>query len=153
MKNPLAIIQEEETPWYAKGLPFKCTECGKCCTGGPGFTWVTESEIQAIADYLKLPVEKFSRKYLRRIGDRYSLIEKGRNNYDCIFLQGKGCTIYPVRPKQCKTFPFWPSLLRSSEAWKEAEERCEGIHKDAPLVSQKVIEENAIQHADDPYDL
>ena len=23
-------------PWYADGLAFTCTQCGNCCTGGPG---------------------------------------------------------------------------------------------------------------------
>jgi Fe-S-cluster containining protein len=134
-------------------LPFKCTGCGKCCTGGPGYIWVSDDEILSIAGYLKMSVEQFYRKYLRRVGDRISLKEKGVKNFDCIFLNGTKCQIYPVRPKQCKTFPFWPSLLRSEEGWKEAAERCEGIYPDAPLVPLETIEENRSQHLEDPEDL
>ena len=38
-----------------------------------------------------------------------------------------GCTIYPVRPRQCRTFPFWPENLESPEAWEEATETCHGV--------------------------
>ena len=36
-------------PWYAEGLRFKCTQCGGCCTGGPGFVWFDEDEGAAMA--------------------------------------------------------------------------------------------------------
>src|SRR5207248_8895996 len=35
-------------PWYQDGLAFTCTRCGKCCTGEPGFVWVTDDELAAI---------------------------------------------------------------------------------------------------------
>ena len=37
--------------------------------------------------------------------------------YDCVFLKEdpergrKTCSIYPVRPLQCRTWPFWPENL------------------------------------------
>ena len=38
----------------------------------------------------------------------------------CIFLDPVGkCGIYDVRPVQCSTYPFWPSLVESSEDWLE----------------------------------
>ena len=27
--------------WYRDGLRFECTRCGACCTGAPGYVWVT----------------------------------------------------------------------------------------------------------------
>lgn len=135
--DPLKILPNE-TPWYSTGLRFKCTECGQCCTGAPGYAWVNQEEIQKIADYLKMTVKDFGKKYLRYINGRYALIEK--KNYDCIFLKDKKCTIYPVRPTQCRTFPWWMQNLASPEDWKEAAKHCEGISEDAPLVSFEVIE-------------
>eukprot|EP00613_Pedinella_sp_CCMP2098_P066871 CAMPEP_0171980084 /NCGR_PEP_ID=MMETSP0993-20121228/259757_1 /TAXON_ID=483369 /ORGANISM="non described non described, Strain CCMP2098" /LENGTH=393 /DNA_ID=CAMNT_0012632261 /DNA_START=51 /DNA_END=1232 /DNA_ORIENTATION=- len=36
----------------------------------------------------------------------------------CVFLDPLGkCSIYEVRPLQCRTYPFWPSLLEDAEAW------------------------------------
>jgi len=126
--------------WYKGGLRFACTECGGCCTGGPGYVWVTPEEIEAIATFLNLSVEQFSRQYVRRVGQRYSLTER-KTSYDCIFLKEKRCTIYPHRPKQCRTFPWWDENLKTPESWKTAAKECEGICDTAPLVSLKTIEE------------
>ncbi len=133
----------EKTPvWYNKGLSFKCTGCGQCCTGSPGYVWVTEEEMQNIADHVQLSLEEFCKKYVRRVGNRFALLERPKN-YDCIFLQGNKCQIYSVRPKQCKTFPWWKENVSSPEAWEEAAKRCEGInHPEAPLISLKEIEKD-----------
>jgi uncharacterized protein len=143
MTNPLNVLpqespEESQKPWYAEGLRFKCTECGKCCTGGPGYAWVTDAEIQAIADYLKISVKDFGKKYLRFAKGRYALVET--RNYDCIFLRDKKCTVYPVRPQQCRTFPWWVQNLSSPEAWQEAAKECEGICNEAPVVSLEIIQ-------------
>ena len=135
----LKVIQEE-TPWYSQGLHFKCTGCGQCCTGSPGYIWVSEDEIQAIAHYLDLSVEAFARQYLRRVKGRFSLLELPKS-YDCIFLKENKCQIYAVRPTQCRTYPWWPQLLKSEKEWQEAARFCEGIQRDAPLVPLEVIEE------------
>lgn len=137
MTHPLNVLSDN-TPWYSKGLRFKCTECGKCCTGGPGYAWVNEEEIQAIADYFKLSVKEFSKRYLRFVKGRYALVEK--RNYDCVFLKDKKCTIYPVRPTQCRTFPWWAQHLATPQDWEEAAEYCEGISEEAPLVPLEVIQ-------------
>lgn len=118
-------------PWYKEGLKFKCTGCGKCCTGAPGYVWVTPEEIEQMATLLGITVELFYRRYVRRVGQKLSLIEK--KNGDCVFLQeGKFCQLYQSRPRQCRTFPFWPQTLRSKEAWEAMAEDCEGVdHPDA----------------------
>lgn len=128
-----------EKKWYAEGLSFSCTECGACCTGGPGYVWVSAEEIQIIADHLHLSLDTFSQKYLRKIGKRYSLIEKPKS-YDCIFLSGKKCTIYEARPKQCKSYPFWDGILESRERWEQEKKNCEGISDEAPLITLATIE-------------
>ncbi len=92
-----------------------------------------------MARHLNLTLDDFGKKYLRRIGDRYALLERSVT-HDCIFLQGKQCTIYPVRPAQCQTFPFWPGVLHSPDSWKETARHCEGIHDEAPLISFEEIE-------------
>lgn len=136
----LDLVPDQQEPWYAEGLSFACTGCGGCCTGQPGYTWVSGAEIEEIAAFLKISVRDFSRRYLRRVGNRYTLTER-RPHYDCVFLEGgKKCAIYPVRPTQCRTFPFWPENLRSPEAWEEASRHCEGIRHDAPRVLPQEID-------------
>jgi len=138
-KSSLPLFNSDTSPWYKEGLRFECTGCGQCCTGSPGYVWVSEADIQAISDYLKIPLEEFSKKYLRKVGNRYSLLEKA-GNFDCIFLEGKKCKIYPVRPIQCSTYPWWPELVESPERWQETAYHCEGIRSDAPKVSQQEID-------------
>lgn len=141
MKNKLKVIDDsqKEKPWYSEGLRFKCTGCGGCCTGAPGVVWVSDEEIAIIASHLKMTVQEFTRRHLRQMGDRLSLKELA--NYDCIFLKERKCTIYNVRPQQCRTFPWWAYNLSSREAWEEAAQHCEGIdHADAPLISRETIE-------------
>lgn len=133
-----------EEPWYKNGLHFQCTGCGKCCSGCPGYVWVTLDEICAIADHLNLSVDEFSRRYLRQRDGKYSLVEMKSRNYDCVFLKDRKCQIYQVRPKQCRTFPWWKENLSSVESWKETAARCEGINDQAPHISYEQIQRSGL---------
>lgn len=145
MNDTLKIIDGKE-PWYAKGLQFKCTQCGRCCTGAPGYIWVDESEILTLAAYLNMEAEEFAEKYLREINGRYSLKEMPKT-YDCVFLKNNKCSVYSARPKQCRTFPWWPANLKSKQDWNEASKYCEGInHPEAPSVEYSVIKEQLEIH-------
>lgn len=113
-------------PWYKDGLRFTCTGCGDCCTGAPGYVWVNKQEIADLAEAVGLSVEAFQRKYVRQIGIRKSLLEY--KNGDCVFFDTatRGCRVYQARPRQCRTWPFWDSNLRTPETWAETCEHCPG---------------------------
>ena len=117
------------SPWYAEGLRFTCTQCGDCCSGEPGYVWVDESEIAAMAVELKMDVEAFERKFVREVGLDKSLVEYPDG--DCILLDPKTrkCTVYGSRPIQCRTWPFWDSNLEKRKAWKETCDVCPGVGK------------------------
>ncbi len=133
--------------WYADGLHFQCTACGNCCTGGPGYVWISPVELGRLAKHLGESVDAVAEKYCRKIGARFSLKEKPQNSrgeYDCIFLEEqetadpsdgqtvkhrkRTCSIYAVRPLQCRTWPFWYGLLTNPKTWDEAAKRCAGIN-------------------------
>ena len=118
-----------EQPWYRDGLRFECTGCGDCCSGEPGYVWVNEAEIQQMADQLRVSVEQFEGQFVRQIGRQKSLIEYPGG--DCIFLDpdSRRCTVYAVRPIQCRTWPFWTSNLRTRKAWRETCQVCPGSGK------------------------
>jgi Fe-S-cluster containining protein len=120
--------------WYQAGLSFECTQCGNCCSGPPGYVWVTRKDIEAIARFVGLEDGKLDARYLRRVGLRHSLTE--RPGGDCIFLKradGKSmCSIYPVRPLQCRTWPFWTENLSSPDAWNRAHLTCPGMNRGQP---------------------
>jgi len=116
--------------WYRDGLRFACTGCGHCCSGGPGYVWVTPADIARIADTLKMPIEAVARQYVRSVDNAFCLTEKV--GYDCIFLERPDahttrCRIYEVRPTQCRTWPFWNANLKSADAWKRASQSCPGM--------------------------
>jgi len=78
-----------------------------------------------MARLLKITPRQFLGRFCRRALGRVSLLELP--NGDCIFLSPAGCRVYPVRPDQCKSFPFWNELLRSPQAWEAATARCPGV--------------------------
>lgn len=125
----------KKKPWYQDGLRFKCTECGKCCTGSPGFVWLTEKDIFSLSQYLKIPRERFLKKYTRLVFGRIALLEYP-NTYDCVFFKDRKCSVYSSRPQQCRKFPFWKEIIESPKSWEKAKQTCEGIdHPDAPVIS------------------
>lgn len=118
--------------WYATGLRFTCTQCGHCCTGEPGHTWVSEDEIDELSARLGIDRATFLRTYTKRIWrdgqEMVSLKEKPNN--DCVFwAKDVGCTVYSDRPKQCRTWPFWRHLLRDREDWDDAARGCPGMNR------------------------
>lgn len=144
----LDVLPEDAKPgpWYRDGLSFTCTQCGNCCTGGPGYVWISPAEVDRLAEFLHLSAAEVLERYCRKIGDQYSLTERrNRGQYDCIFLREepatrtvegqtirttrRTCAIYPVRPLQCRTWPFWDSMLASPTAWKQGTARCPGVNQ------------------------
>jgi hypothetical protein len=112
-------------PWYRDGLRFTCTQCGKCCTGDPGFVWVDDAEIDKLAAARGMVRHEFVAVHTHKTRGRVSLREKA--NGDCVFYdRDRGCTVYPVRPKQCRTWPFWESNLRTPDEWARTESVCPG---------------------------
>jgi len=138
----LQVVQ----PWYHEGLSFGCTQCGNCCTGGPGYVWISEEEIGRLAGFLKISPEETVEKYCRKLSGGISLQERrsAAGLYDCVFLKAdsqgrRTCSVYEVRPLQCRTWPFWTGNLADKESWERAGNRCPGIGK-GKSYSQKQIE-------------
>jgi uncharacterized protein len=120
------MAKAEHLPWYKDGLKFQCTGCGDCCTGAPGYVWVNNDDTKALAAEVGLEIAEFEARYVRQIGVRRSLNEF--ENGDCVFFDGKTrkCQVYAARPRQCRTWPFWDSNIRTPEAWADTCEVCPG---------------------------
>lgn len=124
---------------------FQCQRSGRCCTGGSGVVWVEEEEVPALAEALGSSVEAFTRRFLRRVLDprrgeeRLSLRERsgaGDSGAACDLLEGSNhCRVYTARPRHCREFPFWPSVLEDEAAFEAARATCPGIE---PLVPEEV---------------
>lgn len=145
-----SFSEPEPEPWFLKegGLRFRCNPgCGRCCTGPPGAVYFTEAEAQNIAKHLNLSIRDFYLTHARRQWGRWSLKEVDHRDapdgkLDCEFLQrnsgtGAGlCSIHNVRPQQCRSYPFWPSLVASQEAWDNEAAECPGIVSFCMLLCQ-----------------
>ncbi|HVX59724.1 MAG TPA: YkgJ family cysteine cluster protein [Pirellulales bacterium] len=131
----------DQEPWFKDGLRFQCSQCGDCCTGAPGHVWVNQEEIRNLAVQIGVDVEEFERKYVRRVGIRKSLIEF--SNGDCVFFDGEArkCTVYEARPRQCRTWPFWHSNVRSPEDWQQTCEVCPGSGKGPLVPVERILEQ------------
>ena len=146
-------------PWYEEGLTFTCSQCGNCCTGPAGYVYASDEEIQRLAEFLKLSQEQVVEKYCRRVHGKLSFREKrGPGGWDCIFLEEisarrrpagsdreitytkRICTVYPVRPLQCRTWPFWDGNLASRQNWDLAAERCPGMNHGKRHFTREQIE-------------
>ena len=116
----------EPQPWYSGGLRFECTQCGACCSGEPGYVWVDEAEITAMANEMGMSVDAFEHKFVRDFGYDKSLLEYPDG--DCILLdtETRKCTVYGARPIQCRTWPFWDSTVNKKKDWKATCEVCPG---------------------------
>jgi len=88
-----------------------CEECGgRCCTGESGYIWISEEEAFKVASFLLITLQSLYDDYLFFASKKLSLREKEyKDGYACIFFDEttKNCSIYEVRPSQCRTFPFW----------------------------------------------
>lgn len=133
---------DEHQPWYAEGLRFECTGCGDCCTGAPGYIWVNQAEIDALANHMDLASAEFEKKFVRKVGIRRTLHELP-GSYDCVLFDAKTrkCTVYDARPRQCRTWPFWKSNLRSEATWAETCEVCPGSGKGKLYQLEHIVEQ------------
>jgi Fe-S-cluster containining protein len=126
--------------WYQDGLRFRCTRCGHCCTGEAGFVWVNDAELGDIAAFLAEPVDEVRHLFARPTPRGWTLREK--TGGECVFFdRERGCTIYPVRPRQCRSWPFWESNVETVEAWEKTCEACPGAGR-GELISAAEITRN-----------
>jgi len=118
-------MADDNQPWYRDGLRFRCTRCGNCCTGEPGYVWLDDEETSALAAFLGEPRDEFLGRRTRTGARGRTLREKP--NGDCVFYDAaRGCTVYPVRPRQCRSWPFWESNVVTPAAWQRTQQVCRG---------------------------
>lgn len=108
-------------------MRFQCQQgCTKCCEQ-QGFVYLTEDDILRLAAYLSLSPAAFESRYVFRTKNIRRL--RVPRYAQCEFLGGGGCTVHEVKPVQCRTFPFWPTLIGSKKEWRLTSAWCQGIGK------------------------
>lgn len=106
---------------------------------------VSDAEAAALAARLGLELGAFLERYTHTTREGRSLIEtRSEIGFDCVFLDrmkipGKAvCGVYEDRPLQCRTWPFWPSVVASRASWERAKRTCPGIDKGQGYTVQQV---------------
>jgi len=87
---------------------------------------ISEGDVTKISKYLKISRDEFWKNYTTVEGKKIYLKDNPDKD-DCIFLKDDKCSVYPVRPIQCRTFPFWPQNLKSEKRWNIISTECPGI--------------------------
>lgn len=129
------------------GLRFECQPgCTNCCEQ-QGFVYLTEEDLGRIAKYAGMTVRDFERRYIYRTRNLRRL--RVPRHQQCHFLRDGGCSIHPVKPVQCRLFPFWPELVGSKgdvkdakREWRKTARWCPGIGK-GELVQIETAKERA----------
>lgn len=112
---------------------FECRQCGECCKGYGG-TFVTGSDILAIADYIGTSSDDFIGEYAS-LSASGLVLAQGEDGY-CVFAEQGRCKIHPVKPGMCKAWPFIKGVLRDPGNWYIMAGSCPGIRAD---VSESTI--------------
>ncbi len=133
----MARDDTRDDPWWQGGLRFECTQCGHCCRGS-GRVEVSDVEIERLAQRVELTPDAFREVYTRA-GRKGRIDLRDKAGGDCVFFdEARGCTVYEDRPSQCRTYPFWRSVLYDRDSWDVEAGHCEGIGR-GEVVSGETI--------------
>jgi len=109
-----------------KGIRFQCQQCGQCCIR-PGRVYFSEEEINRGANHLDITSKDFIKKYINSLKRGFHVSD---SHESCpLYKEGIGCSIYPVRPIQCSTFPFWETNFITLTAENNLYKECPGMGK------------------------
>lgn len=110
-------------------IRFECQGSGNCCVsrGGYGYVYMTKKDRVRMASHLKMRLTDFTKKYCEQVDGIWKL--KDGETDDCVFLKNHRCEVYKARPTQCRTWPFWPEVLRPRVWNGEVKKFCPGVGK------------------------
>jgi hypothetical protein len=125
--------------WYAKGIHFTCQGCGNCCKNHDGYSYVylTPKDILLISRHLNVDKSHFLAGYCEEEDGYISLVT---HLEACPFLKENRCQIYPVRPGQCKTWPFWSENLVRKNWDGPISKCCPGIGKGTLYSAEEILQ-------------
>ncbi len=119
MSEALPILQ---------GRRFQCTQCGNCCFE-PGYVYMSAEEVKAIAEHLSMSKDRFKARYRVRWDppSRQWIIDATHGLGCPLLTEDRRCSVQPVKPMQCQTFPFWDEMIDDAKEWESAKTFCPGL--------------------------
>lgn len=130
------------------GVQFECQGSGNCCVshGEFGYVFLTHKDQTRMAKALNLKRAQFLKEYCY-LENGFWAIKPNPAGPECLFLKERRCSIYSGRPTQCRTWPFWPSVM-SARSWsKSVEAFCPGVGKGRNITPEEIIEAAQKQEA------
>lgn len=110
------------------------------------YVYLNRADVEAIAAYLGLEIDEFYWKHCE-VEDGWILLRQEPQR--CRFLGANGCRIYPVRPKQCASWPFWSENLYH-EIWiSQVIPTCQGVGRGTLYKAEEI--DNIAKARDDWY--
>jgi len=132
--SSLGILLETEIALMYALQDQICTKCGNCCTDNKSLR-VQKTELKQVAEYKKTSYKKIKKETHSRPRRDGSMRISRR---PCPFHDGEQCTIYPLRPAECRSYPV-SELLKSLGGKTTYPEDCE--------ISDDLLVEIAIKRA------
>lgn len=117
-----------------KGIAWKCVGCGMCCKENNVRLGKEHDDNLSYFEKLDAIRYKDNLPFLK--------VKPDKPTAECIFLDGKRCKVYNMRPISCKIFPFTInpevptienklvlSIIIQAKVGKEKESICKGYYK------------------------
>lgn len=87
-----------------KFMQIHCDKCGNCCRTFTKFK-ITKRELKQIAKHLDTTWQTLIKRLRTRLVGQHCYITQ-----PCPFLENNLCTIYEIRPNNCRGFPVYPIM-------------------------------------------
>lgn len=111
-QQPWETMPVRDKDW----IDFRCQQCGQCCRHIEEAVMVESLDAYQIAKYLRdhghpeMNIGAFYLEYTHAAmlteGFPVMMLNTAGPEQDCMFLKDNHCTIYPVRPRICRHYPF-----------------------------------------------
>ncbi len=121
-------------------------------SGGEGHSLVVTNNNEVFAcgdnDYAQLGngTDSGIQSVLKRVLD--GEMNTATNLLENITGSGKQCAIYPVRPSQCRSWPFWPENILSPEDWQNTAVKCPGINTGKLYTFEEIESIHPVRYSD-----
>ncbi len=126
-----------------KGIRFECQGSGNCCVsrGTYGFVYLSKKDIKKLSIGFKTTEQNFVKNYCQKTDGFIHLKELKKNNGNCIFLKDNKCTVYKLRPIQCRTWPFWPENMNTKTWNNDIAKNCPGVGKGKIKTKKEILKQ------------
>jgi len=103
----MPVTSASELSLASERSGFECRRCGRCCQYEVLFT---HDDIKRMESHTSgaHPTGFLMTKSMTLEGSRSSLITKENGKSECLFLEGRSCSIHDSKPLLCKMYPFFP---------------------------------------------